>query len=423
MSETVIKVENLSKQYRIGSRERYKTFRETLLDAVKSPFLGISSISPKSETIWALKDVFFEVKHGEIIGIIGRNGAGKTTLLKILSKITQPTTGRIELKGRVGSLLEVGIGFHPELTGHENVYLYGAILGMDRWEVTRKFDEIVAFAELEKFVDTPVKRYSSGMYMRLAFSVAAHLEPEILLVDEVLAVGDSAFQKKCLGKMENVSKEGRTVLFVSHNMSAVKHLCDSALLLVMGQIRHIGPTSETIELYEQDVLLSARKGPCPPHVIFHLDEEQNKPRSDFEIVCVETLDQYGRPKAVVSTWDRVKFRISYWARHDVQAGSAVLEVATRHGVPLLLCSTQPDSVVPMTIRAGKNSVECEFISLPLSAGEYIVGAGLAIPNKEWLCKRAQLGWLSIHPKDVYQSGMAPTASRSILATPHVWRVT
>jgi hypothetical protein len=176
-------------------------------------------------------------------------------------------------------------------------------------------------------------------------------------------------------------------------------------------------------LYEQDVLLSSRKGPCPPHVIFHLDIEQNKPRSDFEIVGIETLDQYGRSKGVVSTWDRVKFRISYWARHDVQAGSAVLEIATRHGAPLLLCSTQPDSVVPMTIRAGKNAVECEFISLPLSAGEYIVGAGLAIPNKEWLCKRDQLGWLSIHPKDVYQSGMAPTASRSILATPHVWRVT
>lgn len=430
MSETVIKVENLSKQYRIGSHERYRTFRETLLDAVKGPFLRISSISlkseirnPESETIWALKDVSFEVKHGEIIGIIGRNGAGKTTLLKILSKITQPTIGRIELKGRVGSLLEVGIGFHPELTGHENVYLYGAILGMDRWEVTRKFDEIVAFAELEKFIDTPVKRYSTGMYMRLAFSVAAHLEPEILLVDEVLAVGDAAFQKKCLGKMENVSKEGRTVLFVSHNMSAIQHLCDSALLLAMGHIRHIGSTSETLELYEQDVLLSSRKGTYPPHVIFCLDIEQDKPQSDFEIVRIEILDQHSRPKAVVSTWDRVKFRISYWARHDVQAGSAVLQIFTRHGVPLLLCSTQPDSAVPMTIKAGKNTVECEFISLPLSAGEYIVGAGLAIPNKEWLCQRDQLGWLSVHPQDVYQSGMAPTASRSILATPHIWRVT
>ena len=202
--DVVIKVENLSKQYRIGAHEGYKTFRETLVDTVKVPFQLLSSLlsaprsklSSRDDTIWALKDVSFEVKQGEVVGIIGRNGAGKTTILKILSRITEPTKGRVELRGRVGSLLEVGTGFHPELSGHENVYLYGAILGMDRWEVTRKFDEIIAFAELEKFIDTPVKRYSSGMYMRLAFAVAAHMETEILLVDEVLAVGDVAFQKK-----------------------------------------------------------------------------------------------------------------------------------------------------------------------------------------------------------------------------------
>ena len=234
MSNTAIKVENLSKQYHLGSGgEGYRTFRETLVDAVKAPFqqlakafskkdpqlLAPSSLPPAVDSklsapgsrlssrhddlIWALKDVSFEVKQGEVVGIIGRNGAGKSTLLKILSKITEPTEGRVELRGRIGSLLEVGTGFHPELTGHENVYLYGAILGMDRWEVTSKFDEIIAFAELEKFIDTPVKRYSSGMYMRLAFAVAAHLEPEILLVDEVLAVGDVAFQKKCLPAARN----------------------------------------------------------------------------------------------------------------------------------------------------------------------------------------------------------------------------
>lgn len=250
MSETVIKVENLSKKYRIGARESYKTFRETLIDATKAPFMLCKDIAKKAihplasiqnsktdsekNTIWALRDVSFEVKKGEVVGIIGRNGAGKSTLLKILSKITEPTEGRVELKGRVGSLLEVGTGFHPELTGHENVYLYGAILGMDRYEVTRKFDEIVAFAEIEKFVDTPVKRYSSGMYMRLAFAVAAHLEPEILLVDEVLAVGDAAFQKKCLGKMGEVSNEGRTILFVSHNMGAIQSLCREAVLIRNG---------------------------------------------------------------------------------------------------------------------------------------------------------------------------------------------
>jgi lipopolysaccharide transport system ATP-binding protein len=200
-----------------------------------------------------LKDVSFGVKQGEVVGIIGRNGAGKSTLLKVLSRITEPTEGRVELRGRIGSLLEVGTGFHPELSGHENVYLYGAILGMDRWEVTRKFDEIIAFAELEKFVDTPVKRYSNGMYMRLAFAVAAHLEPEILLVDEVLAVGDAAFQKKCLGKMGDVSKEGRTVLFVSHNMGAISTLCENALLLEEGNKVFEGPALETVKHYMASV--------------------------------------------------------------------------------------------------------------------------------------------------------------------------
>lgn len=250
MSSRVIKVENLSKRYRIGGHKGYKTFRETLVGAVKRPFYRLNSVlsnvprmtnKPDSTNpnnfIWALKDVSFEVQHGDVIGIIGRNGAGKSTLLRTLSQITQPTEGRVELRGRVGSLLEVGTGFHPELTGHENIYLYGAILGMDRWEVTRKFNEIVAFAELEKFIETPVKRYSSGMYMRLAFAVSAHLEPEILLVDEVLAVGDAAFQKKCLGKMDDVSKEGRTVLFVSHNMNAIEQLCTSALLLENGRLQ------------------------------------------------------------------------------------------------------------------------------------------------------------------------------------------
>ncbi|MBC8430513.1 MAG: ATP-binding cassette domain-containing protein [Desulfobacterales bacterium] len=273
--DVVIRVENLSKQYRIGStKEGYRTFRETLVDAAKAPFLRAqeawsmahralsksinskppspcSPLSSTEDTIWALKDVSFEVKRGEIIGIIGRNGAGKSTLLKILSKITEPTKGRVELKGRVGSLLEVGTGFHPELTGHENVYMYGAILGMDRWEVTRKFDEIVAFAELEKFIETPVKRYSSGMYMRLAFAVAAHLEPEILLVDEVLAVGDAQFQKKCLGKIGEVSVEGRTVLFVSHNMGAISALCGLALLLEKGVKVFEGPAISTIRRYNE----------------------------------------------------------------------------------------------------------------------------------------------------------------------------
>jgi len=257
MSDIAISCENLGKRYRIGQRESYKALRDTLTDAVRAPLRRLRSslrsqaVEPgdTDETFWALKDVSFEVKHGEVIGIIGRNGAGKSTLLKILSRITKPTTGSVEIHGRVGSLLEVGTGFHPELTGRENIYLNGTILGMKKREIKRKFDEIVAFAEIEQFLDTPVKRYSSGMYVRLAFAVAAHLEPEILVVDEVLAVGDAQFQKKCLGKMSDVAKEGRTVLFVSHNMIAVQNLCSRAIMLSSGNLICDANVRQCLEMY------------------------------------------------------------------------------------------------------------------------------------------------------------------------------
>lgn len=248
----IIRATNLGKQYRIGAREAgYDTLRESLVQAVRTPVqrLRRRNHERNAETIWALQDVSFVVEPGEVIGIIGRNGAGKSTLLKVLARITEPTTGRAELYGRVASLLEVGTGFHPELTGRENVYLNGAILGMSKAEIARKFDEIVAFAELEKFLDTPVKRYSSGMYMRLAFAVASHLEPEILIVDEVLAVGDAAFQKKCLGKMGDVARAGRTVLFVSHNMTAVNQLCPRSLMLADGRITRSGKTADVVAEY------------------------------------------------------------------------------------------------------------------------------------------------------------------------------
>jgi lipopolysaccharide transport system ATP-binding protein len=243
----VIQVKDLGKEYRIGASDSaYSTLRETLANTATSfwkPKRG------KSKKIWALSDVSFEVGAGEVVGVIGRNGAGKTTLLKILSRITEPTTGRVELRGRVGSLLEVGTGFHPELTGRENIYLNGSILGMRREEIERRFDEIVAFAEVTEFIDTPVKRYSSGMYLRLAFAVAAHLETEILLVDEVLAVGDVQFQKKCMGKIEQVAGQGRTVLFVSHNMPAVQRLCTRGILLSGGTIVHDGNVRPVIQEY------------------------------------------------------------------------------------------------------------------------------------------------------------------------------
>ncbi len=247
MSRYAIQVRDLGKQYRIGTVvTRYPTLREALADRVQALFRRNHHTD---ETIWALRHVSFEVEHGKVLGVIGRNGAGKSTLLKILSRVTEPTEGEAEIRGRVGSLLEVGTGFHPELTGRENIYLNGAILGMKRAEIDRKFDEIVAFAEVEPFIDTPVKRYSSGMYLRLAFAVAAHLEPEILVVDEVLAVGDAEFQRKCLGKMGEVAREGRTVLFVSHNMSAILRLTEETLVLDKGRLVMRAPTPEAVDYY------------------------------------------------------------------------------------------------------------------------------------------------------------------------------
>ncbi len=245
MSELAIRATRLGKQYRLGAlyEPRYRTLRESFSGLFKA-----GSSLPK-ETIWALRDVSFEVQQGQVLGVIGRNGAGKSTLLKLLSRVTEPTEGEAEIRGRVGSLLEVGTGFHPELTGRENIYLNGAILGMRRAEIERKFDEIVAFAEVEQFIDTPVKRYSSGMYLRLAFAVAAHLEPEILVVDEVLAVGDAEFQRKCLGKMGDVAREGRTVLFVSHNMSAILRLTEETLVIEKGKLALRAPTPEAVDYY------------------------------------------------------------------------------------------------------------------------------------------------------------------------------
>jgi len=263
MSDVAIRCEGLAKQYRIGERERYKALRDVIADAVAAPLRRVRSALRQSSNgkchsgetrFWALKDVSFEIKCGEKVGIIGRNGAGKSTLLKILSRITEPTHGYADIWGRVASLLEVGTGFHPELTGRENIFLNGAILGMKKAEIARKFDEIVAFAEVERFIDTPVKRYSSGMYLRLAFAVAAYLEPEILLVDEVLAVGDASFQKKCLNKMESVSEQGRTVLFVSHNISSVTRLCERTILLDSGRVTCDGPSHEVVGVYLQSAL-------------------------------------------------------------------------------------------------------------------------------------------------------------------------
>ena len=433
MDDIAIRVENLSKLYRLGrAQQRHDTLRDALVGALpRIPRIsqkGNDNSSNSTEgswqkdsDLWALKDVSFEVKQGEVVGIIGRNGAGKSTLLKILSRITEPTSGRAEIHGRVASLLEVGSGFHPELTGRENIYLNGAILGMHKGEIERKFDEIVVFAEIGRFLDTPVKRFSSGMYMRLAFAVAAHLEPEILLVDEVLAVGDAAFQEKCLGKMRDVAKEGRTVLFVSHNMAAITHLCEFGILIREGRLALQASAQETVAMYEHLMFAGLNENASirDPHVL--LESSASQTLSDFTIKRIEILDQEDQPKTQVRTWDTVKFRIHYTASRSVISGSAVLQISTRHGVPLLLLSTQPDSTLPLPIEPGENYVDCSINSMPLAAGEYVVGSGLAIPNKEWLCWDESLAILKVMERDVYRSGLAPTASRSLLAVEHQWK--
>ncbi len=296
-----IEIENVSKRYRLGARGNgYRTLRESITDGAAATARKLRRIAGMngqahsgndSDILWALKDVSFNVKPGEAVGILGRNGAGKSTLLKILSRITPPTTGRIGVRGRVGSLLEVGTGFHPELTGRENIFLNGAIIGMSRREIQRKFDQIVDFAEMAKFIDTPVKRYSSGMYIRLAFSVAAHMEPDVLLVDEVLSVGDSIFQRKCMDHAKKVLRSNATLLFVSHNMFAIKAMCNRAIYLSQGQILFDGPTSEAISRYESDARLTAAAWA-------ESKIGANPDRYPIRMTAVEVLDESGYPQTV-----------------------------------------------------------------------------------------------------------------------------
>jgi lipopolysaccharide transport system ATP-binding protein len=328
MSTVAIHGESLGKRYHRGAIEASSLLRDHLSRLLKSP-LSVLRRS-QQQTFWALKDVFLEVREGEVLGLIGRNGAGKTTLLKILSRISRPTTGWAEIRGRVGSLLEVGTGFHPELTGRENTYLSGAILGMGKQEMARKFDEIVAFAELETFIDTPVKHYSSGMYVRLAFAVAAHLEPEILLVDEVLAVGDINFQKKCMGKMDDASRAGRTVILVSHNLGAIGQLCRRALLLEGGTLILDGPPEEVIASYMKAVSRAS--------------EERNWERSGtgrLRFESIEFTDSNGQPCTHSAMGQDLLIRVAGSAERAKFEFNYSLQIATASGVLALLAYDQP----------------------------------------------------------------------------------
>ena len=369
MGQIAIKVNNLGKKYSIGSSiNAYRTLRETISGrfTIKKQQLQTSEMQP--DYIWALKDVSFEVKKGEVLGIVGRNGAGKSTLLKVLSRITEPTEGSVEIHGRVGSLLEVGTGFHPELTGGENIYLNGAILGMKKSDIESKFDEIVSFAEVEKFIDTPVKRYSSGMYLRLAFAVAAHLEPEILVVDEVLAVGDAEFQRKCLGKMSDVAKQGRTVLFVSHNMSTILRLTEETLVIDKGNLLLRAPTAEAVDYYLSRGL--AQEG----QRIWQPDEINQK--SHFTPVSIRILDKNGYILETVRSTEPFLIEVEYLVKKPIKGLRVGIYLITSHGefVFTSFDTDDPDKFETYAIR--KAGLYHSRVIIPaniLNGGRYILG--------------------------------------------------
>lgn len=381
MSDVMIRVENLGKKYMIGHQaeggSNYVALRDVLADGAKSfvkRFTGRGVRQrPTQEEFWALKDVSFEVKRGECVGIIGRNGAGKSTLLKILSRITEPTTGRIELNGRVASLLEVGTGFHPELTGRENIYLNGAILGMSRVEIRRKFDEIVDFAEVEKFLDTPVKRYSSGMYVRLAFAVAAHMEPEILVVDEVLAVGDAAFQKKCLGKMGDVAeKEGRTVLFVSHNMGAILHLTRKSIFLENGNLSFLGSSEDGVSKYLSSAYKTGR--------IWKTSKIKALP---IQILECKILSEKGCTQEELDVRKTFQIEILYEVYRPTSSAVIAINIHASDGTHLIsLEDIDQNKELREVRKIGKYVSLVKLPGLWLNSGHYLVRIGCGVPNIE-----------------------------------------
>jgi lipopolysaccharide transport system ATP-binding protein len=381
MTDTVIRAENLSKRYRIGERRGYRTLREALTRAIFAPahiLKGRWSASTHGHPshFWALKDVSLEVRQGEVVGIIGGNGAGKSTLLKILARVTRPTEGWAQVKGRMGTLLEVGTGFHPELTGRENVFLSGAVLGMTKKEIERKFDEIVAFAEVEEFLDTPLKHYSSGMQMRLAFAVAAHLEPEIILVDEVLAVGDAAFQRKCMGKMSDIAEKGRTVVFVSHNMPAVRRLCQRVILLKAGQKTLEGEAESVVTKYLGQILGEQNTGNL-------WREEFNRPeyRSSFRIESVRTVRADGTPAGNFTMDEPIGIEVLYHVLKPFESLRFSMHLKTADDI-FVLSSTDADTLSSYghSRSLGTFISRCWIPASLLSPRQYVIHLGAYLPR-------------------------------------------
>lgn len=408
MSGAAIRIENLGKRYRVphasnrGGVYGYKTLRDSITE-LAGRLRGNGDSSPMIE-FWALRDVDLTIQPGEVVGIIGHNGAGKSTLLKVLSRITKPTIGRVALRGRVGSLLEVGTGFHPELTGRENIFLNGAILGMTRREIARKFDEIVAFAEVEDFLETPVKRYSSGMYVRLAFAVAAHLEPEVLIVDEVLAVGDMAFQRKCLGRMSEVGKSGCTVLFVSHNMPAIEALCSRAVLLDRGQVVQDGDVTDLIAEYRRRVM-----GPAATVSAF---------QAAGIIRAAVLLDDHGEATDFLPVGTTFRLRIGLDAREPVPYPTIGVGIDDTMGQRLLTLHT-PRNDAAITELVGPCEVDCRVQRFPLAPGDYWIKLALSAGNSELDTVDRALHFTVVNG-DAFGEGRGFT--RGLCLAPSDWRV-
>ncbi len=380
MSDTVIRVENLGKKYRIGiAPEKFPTLRDAIANTLKSPFQRIRKSLPAgkenaADVIWALEGVSFTVERGQVLGVVGRNGAGKSTLLKILSRITEPSVGEVSIRGRVGSLLEVGTGFHPELTGRENIYLNGAILGMKRSDIERKFDEMVAFSGVEKFIDTPVKRYSSGMYLRLAFSVAAHLEPEILVVDEVLAVGDAEFQRKCLGKMSDVAQEGRTVLFVSHDMSAISRLTEETIVLEEGKLVYRAPTQKAIDYYMSTGFSKTGERTWT-------EEESPPSDSPFHPIALRVRNSKGKVLDLMRSTEPITIEMEYEVRKAIPGLRVGIYLRNMQGIYVFTSFDidSPKEYEKFTTRSpGHYISRCTIPTDTLNEGRYSIGINAGV---------------------------------------------
>jgi homopolymeric O-antigen transport system ATP-binding protein len=405
----MIKVRGLGKLYRLGERQGYTSFRETIISAIQSPFRRLSSRDKLTDEnpgahIWALRNISFEVMPGDVLGIVGRNGGGKSTLLKILSRITHPTEGRVELYGRVGSLLEVGTGFHPELTGRENIFLNGAILGMKRAEILKKFDEIVDFSGIENFLDTPVKRYSSGMYVRLAFAVAAHLEPEILLVDEVLAVGDIEFQNKCLGKMGEIARGGRTVLFVSHNMLAVEALCKSAIFLEAGGVRMAGKPMNVVSEYTKSVTSAGA-------MFADLSSHSGRRPEAMALMTEVSVISNGPDPSVIRMGDDIQIVVKFKSPKAIRPCCG-FTIKTDRGARIFNISDRYSNQLAGVDSTASGTLTCSISSLPLMPGRYLVDLWLedfALPTR-FSDMVADACWFEVAPANLLGSGKLPPST-------------